>query len=294
MKALLILNPTAGRSKAANWEQRALQSLHGRGIDCEIALTNAAGDGATLAKRAVEQGCDLVIAAGGDGTVNEVANGLVGSETILGILPLGTVNVLARELKIPLRTTHAIRVITDGDVKRIDMGCADGRYFLLMAGFGFDAAIVAGVLQPIKDWIGSSAYALKGLEILAKYRPTDITLEMDEETYCATAFMVVVANVSTYGYDMKIAPLASHDDGLLDICVFERPMLDTIGFAQQVADIFANRHLYHKAVKYFRTSSVKVSSVPEVLVQLDGDTFCSTPVNVTVAKRVLPVMVPKA
>lgn len=258
-----------------------------------MVLTEKAGDGLAFARQAASDGFDLVIAGGGDGTVNEVANGIIGTQATLGIIPIGTVNVLARELGIPFRTTQAVRTIVEGTKKRIDVGCANGHHFTLMAGFGFDAEVVANVLQPIKDWIGSSAYVFKCLETLATYKATEVTLEMPEETYTSRAFLVIVANASTYAYDMKIAPLATPDDGLLDICVFERPITDRIGFAKQVADIFANRHLYHKAVRYFRTSRVLVKSDPEILAQLDGDSFGSTPIEVTILPHILPVMMPK-
>lgn len=293
MRSLLILNPTAGRPRTDGAEERIERAFHKQGVPCDLVYTEKAGDARILARRAADDGFDLVIAAGGDGTVNEVANGLIGTDTALGIVPIGTINVLARELNIPLRPSHAIRAIAEGEKKYIDVGCANGRYFTLMAGFGFDAEVVANILQPIKDWIGTSAYWLKSLETLATYKATEITLELPDETYSTKAFLVIVANAARYAHNLRITPLASHDDGLLDICVFERPILDRIGFAHQVAELFMNRHLYHKAVRYFRASSVIVRSEPEVLVQLDGDAFGQTPVEVTILPHALPVIVPR-
>jgi len=292
VKPIVIMNPTAGRAKPAAIEKNLNREFRKHGISCEIAVTAKAGDGSALARKAAEEGRDVVIAAGGDGTVNEVANGLAGAEVALGIVPIGSVNVLARELKIPLDFRKAVQTIADGVVKKIDLGCANGRYFTLMAGFGFDAEVVANVLQPIKDMIGSSAYVLKGLETLARYRATNITLEMPEGTYSAKAFIVMVANVSTYTYNLKITPHAAPNDGLLDVCVFERPLSDKIGFMRQMAEVFIQRHLYHRAVRYFRTSKVTVKSAPDVMVQLDGDSFGVTPVEVSIAPSILPVIVP--
>ena len=292
MKSVMILNPAAGRWRPAGVEERIDRTLQKHCIPCEILITEKSGDASSLARKAADEGCSLVIAAGGDGTVNEVANGLAGTDATLGILPLGTVNVLARDLGIPLDSRKAIRNIADGTTKKIDLGCANGRYFTLMAGCGFDAKVVENVLQPIKDLIGGSAYILKSLETLATYIATDIVLEMPEEIYSTKAFLIVVANASTYSYNMKITPHASHDDGLLDICVFERPMMGRIGFAHQIADIFVNRHLYHRAVRYFRTTRVTVKSEPEIMVQLDGDAFGTTPVDITIKPRVLQVIIP--
>lgn len=293
MEAVVILNPAAGRG-LRNAEQNIARALRRHGVLAEVLTTSKAGDGVEMARKAAADGCNLVVAAGGDGTVNEVVNGLVGTDCLLGILPLGTVNVLVRELNIPLNPYEAIKVIASGSPKRIDIGYANGRCFALMAGFGFDAEVVANVLQPIKDWIGVSAYILKGLETLAKYKATEISIKMPEETYETKAFLVIAANVSTYTYNLKITPHATPDDGLLDVCVFERPITDRIGFMRQVADVFIHRHLYHKAVRYFRTSEIKVESTPEVYVQIDGDPCGTTPTQISVDPQVLPVIVPRA
>ena len=294
MRAIAILNPAAGWRRSLELRKQLERAFPRHGISCEIVLTEKPGDAFDLAKQAADHEFELVVACGGDGTVNEVANALVGSRTALGIVPIGSVNVLARELGVPLRAADAVRAIARGSPKPIDVGCANGRYFTLMAGFGFDAEVVANVLQPIKDWIGTSAYVLSALETLAKYRATDVTLEMPNETYSTKAFLVIVANASTYSYNLKMAPLAVPDDGLLDICVFERPITDRIGFVRQVADVFVHRHLYHRAVRYFRTNRVTVKSEPEILMQLDGDAFGCTPVEIALSPGALNVIMPRA
>lgn len=292
MRAVLILNPTAGGGKPAKIEEKVDRTFRRYGVQCDTVLTRKSGDASDLARKAAAERYDVVIAGGGDGTVNEIVNGLEGTDVPLGILPLGTVNVLARDLRIPLPLSKAVRVITEGNVRRIDLGHANGRCFTLMAGFGFDAEVVANVLQPMKDMIGSSAYVLKALETLAKYEATDVVLEMPEETCSTSAFLIIIANVSTYTYNLKVAPYASPDDGLLDVCVFQKPVSDKIGFVRQVADVLIHRHLYHRSVKYFRTSRVAIKSEPEIMVQLDGDAYGPTPIEVSVSPRALPVMAP--
>jgi len=293
MNATLIFNPTAGRGKPTE-AGRIVRALSDYDIGSEIVLTRKAGDGTALARKAAEEGCELVIAAGGDGTVNDVVNGLAGTSTRLGILPLGTVNVLARELGIPLDPQQAIRTIAEGAVKRIDLGRANDRYFTIMAGFGFDAQVCANVFLPLKNIVGLPAYVLAGLGALAKYRATNITLEMPNGNYSGKAFQVVIANSSTYALDLKLTPRASPDDGLLDVCIFERPITNRMGFIRQVAEVLVNRHLHHKAVRRFRTPSVTVKSDPGVMVQLDGDAFETTPMEVSILPRALPVIVPAA
>ncbi len=293
MNAFLILNPTAGQRKPSDTREQVERALRECALECEIATTEKAGDGTDLARRAVASGCDLVIAAGGDGTVNEVAAGLIGTGVPLGILPLGTVNVLARQLRIPMKTRQAARTIAEGNVRQIDIGRANDRYFTLMAGFGFDAEVVGNVLQPLKDVIGASAYVIKTLEMLTKYEATEVTLEMPQETYTGKAYLVVVANSPTYAHKMRMAPYASTDDGLLDVIVFEQAATKRIGFLRQILEVFIRRHVYHRAVRCFKTPKVTVRSTPDVMVQLDGDSHGTTPTEVSIIPHGLPIIVPE-
>ncbi|MDD2485831.1 MAG: diacylglycerol kinase family lipid kinase [bacterium] len=291
-RAALILNPVAGQGRLKVARDRLMHIMSEVGLDCRISLTEQAGDGLRLAREAAGDGYDLVVAVGGDGTVNEVVNGLAGLDTPLGILPLGSVNVLARELAIPLDLPRAARVLVDGTLRRIDLGMAAGRYFTLMAGFGFDAEVVSNVRPPVKDIIGPSAYVLKSLEALTYYQATDISIEMDGRTFQTKAFAAIIGNSSMYAYPLKVTPHACMDDGLLDICIFERPMTDRIGFLHQMVDIFRERHLHHPDVQYFRARHVVIESEPEIMMQLDGDIFGTTPAEVSIIPRSLPLMVP--
>lgn len=293
LNTFLILNPNAGQRKPDETRRQIDGALSSNCLKCEVVTTVEAGQGRELARQAAEAGFDVVIAAGGDGTVNEVATGLVGSGTPLGILPVGTVNVLARQLGIPFDIDEAVRNVANRHIRRIDIGRVDHCYFTLMAGFGFDAEIVATVLKPLKDVIGASAYVLKGLEMLAKYQATDVVLEMPEETYVGKAFLVVVANSPTYAYKMRLAPYASTEDGLLDVIVFEQPPTRTLGFIRQILEVFIRRHVYHRDVRYFKTPRVIVRSDPEVMVQVDGDSNGRTPAEVSILPCALPIIVPE-
>jgi YegS/Rv2252/BmrU family lipid kinase len=292
MSAALIINPTANKGKSAALTDKLCKGLESRGVECQPYVTEKPGDATAFARKAAEGGAQTVIAVGGDGTVNEVINGIAGTGVCLGMLPAGTVNVCARELGIPFNIKKAIDVIAEGRIKHIDLGMANERYFVLMAGLGFDAEVVSHVFRPVKDILGSSAYVLKGLETLARYSATEVTLEMPEETYKASAFLVIVANFSTYTYNLKIAPYASPESGFLDICVFECSVLEKLKFIQHIADVFLKRHLLNDEVKYFRTARVKITSSPKIMAQLDGDAFMTTPVEITAAPHILPVIVP--
>ncbi|MDH7482287.1 MAG: diacylglycerol kinase family lipid kinase [Armatimonadota bacterium] len=292
MSTVLIYNPTAGRSHSRLFRRGLEQAIREHGLECEIKSTAKPGDATIFARQAAEKGAKLIIAAGGDGTINEVVTGMAGSGSTLGILPLGTVNVLARELGIPLKINKAVKTILQGHVKNIDIGVANSRCFVLMAGFGFDAEVVANIVQPLKDLIGATAYVLKGLETLARYKATKFTLEMPDNRYSGLAYVVVVANSPTYTYKLKIAPYGSHDDGLLDVLVFEQPVTFKLGFLRQILELFMQKHVYNKNIRYFKTTSVIVRSEPDTMVQLDGDSFGKTPVAVSISPHALPVLVP--
>lgn len=293
MNAVLILNPNAGQRKPEETLGQVERALRENGLACEVISTEKTGHGTEIARQAVADGRDLVIAAGGDGTVNEVAAALVGTGIPLGIIPLGTVNVLARELGIPFDLRKAVQTIVDGKVRKMDVGCVGEHYFTLMAGFGFDAEITATVVQPLKDVIGASAYVIKTLELLTKYEATDVTLEMAEETYTGKAYLVVVANSPAYAYKLSLAPYASTEDGLLDVIVFEQLPTKRMGFLQQILQIFIRRHVHHRAVRYFKTPKVTVRSDPEVMIQIDGDPNGMTPAEVSIVPCALSVLVPR-
>ncbi|MGI4788960.1 MAG: diacylglycerol/lipid kinase family protein [Janthinobacterium lividum] len=298
MNSLLIVNPMAGQGKpqrALDQMQAALGPLLG-----SIVVTQKGGDAEAAARGAAGRGFDAVLVAGGDGTVNEVINGLLtspdNSESLpLGLIPLGTQNVLAAELGMPTADDldTAAAILRAGKMRRLDAGKAGDRYFVLMAGFGFDAVVVREVLGPVKELIGPAAYAFATLGALAKYHSTLISLTLDGEEIRSEAFLVVVANAASYAYrQIKLAPFASPDDGWLDICVFERPPMDRVGFATQMMAVLARRHLRDPSVKYYRARNIILKSEPPIQGQLDGETFGETPVALSVVPGILPVFVP--
>ena len=299
MNALLIVNPAAGQGKpgAALGElQAALRPLIG-----SVYLTQKAGDAEVAARGAGAAGFDSVLVAGGDGTVNEAVNGLLSAPKALplGLVPLGTQNVLAHEMgfdaSADLYTLEAL--LWAGKTRRLDVGKlsfgTQSRYFVLMAGFGFDAVVVRDVLRSVKERIGPAAYALSTLGALAKYRSTAITLTLDGEEVQSEAFWVVIANTASYGDRLiKLAPFAAPDDGWLDVCVFERPRVGRVGFATQMVAVLARRHLRDPSVRYYRAKTITLSSEPPISGQLDGEMFGATPTTITIIPQALTVFVP--
>lgn len=308
MKSLLIVNPTAGQHDIRTFQIVGAQNkpvdLSAQVEDAfrdsirQVVVTGASGDAEAAALMAAQNGgFDEVLVAGGDGTVNEVVNGLRkgveagGKPLPVGIIPLGTQNVLAQELGIPSGPLESIvGVLRQRRLRQIDLGDADGRRFTLMAGFGFDAAVVADVVRPIKDLIGPAAYAVAGLGALTRYQSTAVKLVLDDEAVHSEAFMVIVANAASYAFrQIKLAPFASMDDGWLDVCVFERAPADRVGFVTQMMAVLARRHLRDPRVRYYRARKVRLVSEPPISGQLDGDIVGLTPVEISVRPRELSV-----
>ena len=297
MKFLLIVNPAAGQGRpqeAVAAIQAGLGPLLGG-----VVVTQSAGDAARAARSAAIYGCDGVLVAGGDGTINEAINGLLTAENRacplpLGVLPLGTQNILASELGLPVSDPAAtLALLRAGRTRLLDVGRAGTRFFVLMAGFGFDAVVVRDVLGAVKGLIGPAAYALATVSALAKCRSTAITLTLDGEVIRSEAFLVVVANVSSYAVRrVKVAPFAAPDDGWLDVCVFERPRRARVGFASQMMAVVARRHLRDPRVRLYRARTITLDSDPPVQGQLDGESIGGTPVEISVVPRILPVFVP--
>ncbi len=293
MKSLLIVNPAAGQGRP----QEALEALQASlaPVLGGVVVTQGRGDAERAARTAASDGYHAVLAAGGDGTVNEVVNGLLaaGGALPLGLVPLGTQNVLASELGLPADPDATLALLRNGRTRRIDVGLAGGRHFVLMAGFGFDAQVVGEVLHPVKALLGPAAYAFAAAGTLAKYRSTHIRLRLDGEEVRSEAFLVVVANAASYAYrQIKLAPFAALDDGWLDVCVFERARGDRVGFASQMMAVLARRHLRDPRVRYYRGKHLVLDSEPPIQGQLDGDTFGGTPIEISLLPSALPVFVP--
>jgi diacylglycerol kinase (ATP) len=278
---LVIVNPIAGQSRPGGLLPEIERCLGELAEQLQIRVTDRHGAALEIAAGVAPGQHDAIIAVGGDGTINEVING-IGVDVPLGIIPLGTANVLARVLKIPVNDIPgACRIIQEGQIRPMDLGLVNGRRFTLMTGIGFDAAVVQDVVQEVKDLIGAPAYLLAALGTLTRYEPTRLVLETDDRRVDTTAYMAVVCNVPTYAF-MEVAPLASIDDGCLDVCVFEQR--NRAEFVRQALAVLTRRHLHSNDVRYFRARRLRVLSFPPVGLQVDGDPGGDTPAEF----RVLP------
>lgn len=287
MKTLVILNPTANRGRAKHLADRIPYYLRQQGCQVKLVSTDSPRQVNQLIQSTAAQ---RLVVAGGDGTINSVLSAVAGSEIPLSVIPLGSVNVFAREIGLPFDLQDACQVAARGTIRRIDLGRANGRWFSLMAGLGFDAQVVHAIGPQIKNLLGSFGYVLTGLRLLKQYAPADMTITLDDRQLRARAWVAVVGNAASYAHHWKLTPHASIDDGWLDLCLFaDAPVRELVG---ELASALSGRHLDHPQVSYFRARKVTIQADPRVCMQVDGDAAGFSPAEIEIVPKALSVVVP--
>ena len=293
-KVFAIFNP-ASRGEKSQRLRRFLESKASRDSGITLARTRGPGDARPLAMQAVADGYELVVAAGGDGTINEVVNGIGRSGVALAVLPLGTANVFARELGIPLDFAGAWAVIECGRMRVIDLPLARfggaERYFVQLAGVGFDAVVVRAASWNLKKKIGPLSYVWAGLNAASR-KHADVEVILDNAVPRARGVAVLIGNGRFYGGSFKLFPEAKLDDGLLDVCVFEKAgYLDVLRYAQSA---LRGAHTRLRDVQYFQADQFicRAASPDSVPFELDGEDAGHAPVRFSVLPRALRVIVP--
>lgn len=268
MKTLLIVNPHSGtRSKDAIADM-ARTTLAGAGHDVEVHFTTAPGDATTAAAQAATAGVDLVVAAGGDGTVNETACGLIGTQTALGIIPCGSGNGLARHVGIPLDPVGAVALLTAGAPLSVDYATVNGRPFFCTCGTGYDAAVSDRFAA--KGRRGLMTYVQSAVETFADYEPHIYTIETDAGSETREAFLIAVCNAGQYGNNAWIAPGASIRDGLLDVIVAHPA--SRLGTMLVGVDLMTGMLGHNTSVDIIRTPRVRITrSAGEHAAHIDGE-----------------------
>jgi len=292
----LIYNPTAGALRRdAGKIERLTRALARRGIGVRLLPTVCAGDATRLAAESVNGGAEMVIVCGGDGTINEAAQSLVGTDTALAVWPCGTANVLARELRLPCDENALSELIAGRNDRAINVGRAvkpgDGwqRYFLLMAGIGLDATIVNGVNLGLKRWIGAGAYVAAGLDYLARMPLTPFSIDLNGKRHEST--FTVISNAASYAVCFTLAPGAKMDDDKLDVCVFNsRSRLAYLTYA--FLSMARGLHTRFSSVVYQPTREALANSNDMALVQLDGDVMGTLPMRFDIAPGALRIIAP--
>ena len=260
-----------------------------RGVEVVGHKTKYGGHATEIAKQLCTEGVDVVVAMGGDGTINEVANGLVGSGVTMGVIPLGTANVFSLAFGIPSQILAACELILKGSRVPIDVGKANDRYFLCMAGIGFDAYVIKQVDRRLKRWLGPLSYILTGVAEAFRYRSNPIRFKVDDETVERRGYMVVVGNIKHYGGALELIPKADPQDGYLDICCFNYR-----GVWRMVRNLWGMVHkqqLDPNEVSYIRAKKVVVGTKSRHCMHIDAEYMGSTPAYISVVPGGLRVIV---
>lgn len=293
-RLLVIYNPVAGSRRGRKRRYEAVLARL-RAADCELTVreTTHRGDAETFAAGLSPEDCDLLVVAGGDGTINEVANGLGanrhGAAALpLGIVPLGTANVLAIELGLGLTAPAVAEALLDGEIRPISLGEANGRRFLLMAGAGFDAHVVAGVGSGLKRWLGKGAYVWQTLRQFRLYPFPRFRLVIDgEET---EACSVIAANARHYGGRFMIAREARLEAPSLEVCLFDKGgRWHAMLYAAALVLGLLPRM---KSVRHLRCRQLAVAGPSEDPVQGDGDIIASLPAQIRILPDALSLVFP--
>jgi len=294
-RALFIVNPVARGIPASGKLEMAAAWLEAQGWEATLVPTGGQGHATALAREAAESGCDVVVACGGDGTVNEIVNGLAGTETALAVIRGGTANVWAKEVAIPRDYLAAVRLVSEGRRRRMDLGVVEGdegrrRFFLLMAGVGLDGYVVRRVPERLKQRLGAAAYVFYGLRESMRFRPEKTSLSIDGDPIVADLLWLLASNTRSYGGVINVARDALADDGLLDVFVFKgRGVQQTFLHGLR---ILGRRHEGAKDVVRRRAASIEISAPAALDCQVDGECLDFAPRAIRVAPLALAVMLP--
>ncbi|MBD0383310.1 diacylglycerol kinase [Paenibacillus sedimenti] len=290
-RARLIYNPTSGREEMKKRLPEILQRLERGGFETSAHATIGEGDATLAAAIAVERGFDLIIAAGGDGTLCEVVNGMAEKENRppLGILPLGTTNDFARALNIPKNWEQAVDLIIQQYTRYIDVGKINNRYFINIAGGGSMTELTYEVPSKLKTMIGQLAYYMKGLEKLPRLRPIELFVKAGEAEFHEEVMLFLVGNSNSVGGFEKLAPDANLNDGLFDVLILKKCNLAE--FIRVVTLALRGEHLNDPNVIYFQTDHIEINSPDYVQLNLDGEFGGTLPCVMTNLQSHLQIIV---
>lgn len=294
-RAIIISNPKTGRYATRRLPpiEEICAHLRARDLEIELINTSGPGDATRIAATAARNGVSDVIVAGGDGTINEALQGLVGGHSRLSILPRGTANVLARELGLPIDCGRAAEIIVQSKSRRIHVGRAidetsgAGRYFVLMAGIGLDASVVRRVHPGLKKRFGKGAFWFSGLSHLADWKPKPFEIEVDGKTFVAT--FATIGKAASYGGDLTVTPRAQLDQPDFEICIITSQSrvryLQLLSYAMR-SGVPGDR----PGVHFLRAAQARATG--ESSVQVDGELIGKLPMTFKIAPETIEVIVP--
>lgn len=290
-KMVFIVNPKAGTNVQRHIRESVDKHLDHRKFVYGIWHTERAGHAVELVAKAISEQYEIVVAVGGDGSINEIGAALMGTDTVLGIIPAGSGNGLAMHLGYGRDIDSAVRKLNSATVQTIDCGLLNGRPFINMAGLGFDGLV--SVRMKGSSWRGFIGYFIKSVEAGLEYTPRECTIELDDQTITRKCFAISVANGPMYGYNFKIAPDALLDDGLFEVVLLkDAPKWKY--FAALPATLMGK--IYDAGfVEHFTSSRVKIKSEGENYIHLDGEGMVvQGDLDFEIKHRTLKILVPNS
>lgn len=284
-----IVNPIAGAGRSAKFFGQVQALLAQRGEEFGFAVSEHPGHAVDLTKAALAAGERRIVAVGGDGTVNEVASALWGSEAVMGILPFGTGNDLGRTLGLPTQPEEALNVALAGNIRPMDAGLANERFFLNVAGLGFDVDVLIRTDKFKKRFNGMLPYLLGVIQAIFNLRVFRLRMRTGESVQEMDGIVLVVGNGQYFGGGMMPTPKADLFDGKFDICVVKG--MPKRRYIPVLAHVVKGAHLNLPEVLYFRAEEITVEAPPGQPLELDGEVCESTPVTFRLLPGAIPMLV---
>lgn len=284
-----IINPISGVVKKQCIEKQIEKFIDNNKYNYQIIKTSFPKHAIELSKHAAEENSSIIVAVGGDGSVNEIVNGIKGCDIKLGIIPLGSGNGLARHLKIPLQVKEAIKILNKGEFRQIDTITINDIDFVSIAGLGFDALVAKKFAKHSKR--GFWTYFKIATQEYQTYRPKKYKLKFNDSEIIKRALMIVFANSDQFGYNTSIAPDAQIDDGLMDVCIVKKvPIYHTPFFIQL---LFLKQLDKTKYMEIYKTNEIFIERKKNRVVNIDGEPIRLTKdLHVKVNHKALKVIVP--
>lgn len=290
IRAHAIINPVSGVGSKRKIPAMIEDACAKNGCSLEISFTEYAGHASELTRQALDKGANVILAVGGDGTINEVAQSMLYSEAALGIIPKGSGNGLARELHIPMDAKKALDVIIKGNITTID-GCkANDRIFFCTCGVGFDAAVSQKFAN--EKHRGSLTYIKNTIEEYLSYKPQTYELLADNQSICEKAFLVAVANASQYGNNAFIAPHANISDGKMDLTILSP--FTPLDIAPLAIQLFTKQIDQNSKIKSIQAENVSIIRQKPGVMHLDGEpVMVDSRIDISVIPQSLKVFTPE-
>ena len=292
----IIANPVSGRGRARRIGEQVADLLHERGVTVDLMMSGVPGDCERIAREVLARGARQVAACGGDGTVHEVVNGLANSDAILGVVPCGRGNDLARALGLSRDVKDVVNTLVHGVDCAIDLGKVGDRFFATVATLGFDTAVAqrmrnqgAGFLTRTLEVGGTVSYGLTVLRTLFGYRSPFVRLRGDFGVFEGRVLLAATANAPFYGSGIKIAPDAIVDDGMLDVCIVADVSRWTV--LRMFLSAYSGAHVGHSAVRVVQTRTLQIESDDSLWIFADGEPVCEIPTKIEVVPGALRVKV---